>query len=178
MNLNARKVWWLCALVITLTIGACLPSLALQGIPGKISVGMGFAYATEKTTTWSGSGATTSTGGTQTTLSWNADYKYPLGNRFGVGASLLNWKFDPIHSSDSPHGGTSFGLMASYLMGSKANSEIFIGAGSDLMRIGYRTYAGKNDIADRGLYYSIEFNVPTQDSTVDNFGGVSLGYSF
>ncbi|MHB1459287.1 MAG: hypothetical protein ACYC0V_20445 [Armatimonadota bacterium] len=155
-----------------------MPGLAIQGIPGKISVAMGFAYATEQTTTWGGSSATTSTGGTQTKLSWNADYKYPLGNRFGVGASLLNWKFDPMDSTDTSHGGTSFCFMTSYLMGSKANSEIFLGAGSDLVRIGYRTYAGKNDIADRGLYYSIEFNAPTQDSTVSSFGGVSVGYSF
>jgi hypothetical protein len=150
----------------------------VKNIPGKFSVGMGFASATVQTTTWSGSRATTSEGETQTTFSWNADYRYPLGNRFGVGASLFNWKFDPIDSNDTSHGGTSFGFMTSYLLGSKANSEIFLGIGNNLVRIGYRAYAGKNEIADRGLYYSIEFDAPTQDDTVNSFGGISLGYSF
>jgi hypothetical protein len=182
MKIDARKIWWSAALIAVLTVCACMPGLAFEtkNIPGKISVGLGFNHASKQTTTFNGyGGVSTTTNGSETSLTWNVDYRYPLGNRFGVGASLMNWKFDPIDSSDSSHGGTSFCFMGSYLMGSKSNSEVFLGVGSDLVRIGYRSYFGKNEeTADRGMFYCLEFDAPTQDDVVDSFGGISIGYSF
>jgi len=169
---NVSTAWWLGAAAAALTVGVCMPATALEGIPGKFSVQLGVSSVQESNV------LTGQSTGSQTTFAWGVDYRYPLGNRFGVGASLLNWKFDPINRGEGTHGGTSLCLTASYLMGAKSNSEIFLGAGSDLVRIGYRLYAGKNDVAERGMYYGVEFDTPTQDSTVNSFGGVAVGYSF
>lgn len=171
MKVSARKLWLMGTLVAVLTAGACMPGLALEGIPGRFSIQLGMSQAQESNL------FTGESGGTQTTMAWGIDYRHPLGSRFGVGASLLNWKFDSTSMGEGSHGGTSFCFTASYLMGSKSNQEIFLGAGSDLVRIGYKLYAGKNDIADRGLFYAVEFDVPTQDNTVDSFTGIALGYS-
>lgn len=178
MKINARKVCLSVALVVVLTVGACMPGLALElkVIPGTFSFGAGFAYATQQTTIWGGSGATTSTGETQTKLSWSADYKYPLSHNLRIGVSLLNWKFDPISSQQAPDGGTSLCAMAGYML--KPDQELYLGMGPDIIRIGGRFYKGDEAKKEKGLFFSAEFDAPLNSNYVDSFGNLGVGYSF
>ncbi len=158
--------------IVVICMGMIASQAVAAGSSGTISGQLGLSMASEQAF------GSTSNGKTQTTLSFGADYKYPIGDRFRVGASLLSWKFDAVDDSLPFHGGTSFCAQAGYLMGSKRNQEVYLGVGSDIVRVGLRRYANE-DTPEQGMYYSLEFvGVIKDDSDVNSFMGLAVGYSF
>lgn len=178
MMIGIRRICCLIALVLVLMVYASMPGFAFEtkDIPGTFSFSAGFAYATQQTTTWGSGGITTSSGETQTKLSWSLDYKYPLNTTWRVGLSLLNWRFDALDSYQPSDGGTSLCVMAGYML--KPEQELYLGVGPDIVRLGGRFYKGDEAKREKGLFFSVEFDAPLNSNYVDSFGSIGVGYSF
>ena len=178
MKINTGRTWQIALSVVTLAVGMCVSSTAFEPKenPGTFSFGAGIAYATEQTTTWGDGDFSTSTGETQTKLAWSADYKYPLSEKLRVGISVLKWQFDPSDSSIPTDEGTSFCGVVGYML--KPDQEVYLGVGPEIVRIGGRFYRSSDRGAEKGLYFSAEFDAPLKSNYVDTFGSIGVGYSF
>lgn len=155
--------------VLALSAFALLaPSAQAQKRKGNFNASVGLGYATSQTTFTDGRGnTTTESGGSETGLVLNLDYRYPISDKFSIGPALQYWSLGG--SND-----TSIAALASYAISDKSEAYLALG---NTARFGYSQAFGKTKADGKGTFFVFEFVAPNDDR-VDSFGYLGIGYKF